>query len=131
MFRTAYKQATVIALFAGLVFRALTPLGYMPAAAGSGLLFELCPEGLPAGLVFQEAGGSSHHHHGHDDSQQTAEPDQCQIGHLLFSAVAADPTMAQLDEVPSEIDLTFSSPPTYARLTASVYQSRAPPILSS
>jgi hypothetical protein len=34
MLRTAHKQAAVLALLVGLLLRALTPIGYMPAAAG-------------------------------------------------------------------------------------------------
>jgi len=114
------------------VLRALTPLGYMPATAGSGLLFELCPDQLPAGFVVQNADASAHHHHGNsDDTQSTAEADQCQIGHLLFSAVATDPAVGEFSAAPTATDFSVLPIQTFSCLTLSVYQSRAPPQLSS
>ena len=68
--------------------RALTPLGYMPAAAGSGLLYELCPEGMPAEVMQALAGGGHHHHHHGDD--KTGASESCPIGHMLAPAIAAD-----------------------------------------
>jgi len=74
----------------GLLLRAATPLGYMPASAGSGLLFELCPGQLPAGFVLPgQPNGHDHHHHSSDDDTQS-EPDTCQIGHILSSTAALD-----------------------------------------
>ena len=132
MLRSAYKQLAVFALLGGLVLRALTPLGYMPATAGSGLLFELCPDQLPAGFMAQNADASSHHHHGNsDDTQPAAEADQCQIGHLLFSAVAADPAVDNFNSAPTAADFSVLAIQTFSCLTLSVYQSRAPPHLSS
>jgi hypothetical protein len=73
--------------------RAATPLGYMPAATGSGLLFELCPGQLPVGVSLPGATiGHDHHHHSTEDDSQP-DPDQCQIGHLLSSAAAVDDTL--------------------------------------
>jgi len=130
MLRTVFKQTAVFALLAGLLFRALTPLGYMPAAPGSGLLFELCPDQLPAGIVFQDAGTSTHHHHGNpDEAQQTAETDQCQIGHLLFSAVAVDQAITLPDAAPNTTDQAYLPIRTFPHLTVSVYQPRGPPHL--
>jgi hypothetical protein len=132
MLRSTFKQTAVFALLVGMLFRALTPLGYMPAAPGSGLLFELCPEQIPSGFVFENAGAPTHqHHHGNSDVEQTAEPDQCQIGHLLFSAVAVDQTVAQLDAAAPAKDVSSSPIQTFSRLTISVYQSRAPPHLGN
>jgi hypothetical protein len=130
MLRTAHKQAAVLALLAGLLLRALTPIGYMPAAAGSGFLFELCPDQLPAGVVIYDAGASTHHHHGNpDDPEQTAEPDQCQIGHLLFSAVAVDEASAPLYATPDVTDQTILPDQTFPYQAVSVYQPRGPPHL--
>lgn len=135
MFCSAHKRFAVLVLFSGLLLRALTPLGYMPAAPGSGLLFELCPDQIPPGFVLQDAGNSAHHHHHHhgnsDDAPPSTEPDQCQIGHLLFSAVAADNAVTQIGDAPAA-DTHFSPlVRTVSRLTVSVYQSRAPPQLSN
>ena len=67
--------------------RALTPLGYMPASAGTGLLYELCPEGMPAEIMHALSGGGHHHHHG---GEKSGASESCPIGHMLASAVAAD-----------------------------------------
>jgi len=75
---------------AGLVLRAATPLGYMPAAAGNGLLFELCPGRLPAGFILPGQPKSHDHHHHSSDDDAPSEPDTCQIGHLLSSTAALD-----------------------------------------
>ena len=89
--RAASSQLALWALCVGLLLRAATPVGYMPTALSSGLLFELCPGQLPAGFVLPgtQQGHEHHHHSGHagDDDRQ-AEPDTCQVGHLLLSATA-------------------------------------------
>ena len=48
---TRHRHVILAAALALLSLRALTPDGYMPAAADSGLLFELCPEGMPAEVM--------------------------------------------------------------------------------
>jgi hypothetical protein len=92
MIKTVDSRAFASAfLLVALLLRASIPSGYMPAAPGTGLLFELCPEGLPAGL-FASQGGHHHHHDGHgsDDTSSTGESDTCPIGHMLSSAAAVD-----------------------------------------
>ena len=132
MMRSAIKQFFVIALLAGLVLRALIPLGYMPAAPGTGLLFELCPDRFPAGFLHQDAGASTHHHHGSaNGAQQSAEPDQCQIGHLLFSAVAVDQAMAAFNAAPDAAEKTILPIQTFPHRTVSVFRARGPPLLSN
>ncbi len=132
MIRLALKQTSIIALCAGLVLRALTPLGYMPASPGSGLLFELCPDQLPAGFEMQGTDASAHHHHnGLNDSQSVAEPDQCQIGHLLFSAIATGQATLDFSVEPAKTGRAFLPNQLLPRLTTSVYQSRAPPHLDN
>jgi len=133
MFCSAFKRSAVFVLLAGLLLRALTPLGYMPAAPSSGLLFELCPDQVPPGFVLQDAGKSAHHHHhgNSDDARPGTETDQCQIGHLLFSAVAADQAVAQIGDTPAATTHFIPLIQTVSRLTLSVYQSRAPPQLSN
>ncbi len=81
------RQLLLIFALAMLGVRALTPLGYMPAPAGSGLLYELCPEGLPAEILHVLGGGGHHHHHGDEDA---APPESCPIGHMLAPAMAVD-----------------------------------------
>ncbi len=70
-------------LLCGFVIRALTPTGYMPASAGSGLLFELCPDQLPVGVTFAASG---HEHHAHHHESEQASGDACDVGHILGSA---------------------------------------------
>lgn len=127
MMRPAFRQAAVLVLLAGLILRAATPLGYMPAAPGSGLLFELCPGQLPAGLTLPGTSvAHDHHRHGADDKSQP-EPDQCQIGHLLSSAMAVDnetfETSVRL--LPADVRLPLSEVRPNALLSA--YRSRGPP----
>ena len=112
-----------------LSLRALTPEGYMPGSPSSGLLFELCPSGVPA-EVMQVLSGGGHHHHGrhghHGENNTVSGTEQCPIGHMLASAIAADymqpaellPATAEFEEIPG-IEL--------ARTRATAYRSRAPP----
>ena len=130
MLNTVSKQAAVFALLTGLLLRALTPIGYMPGTAGSGFLFELCPDQLPAGVNLYDASASHQHHHGDPGSEeQSASPDQCQIGHLLFSAVAVHEASAPPYPAPDTTDQTFLPALTFSNRTDSVYQPRGPPAL--
>ncbi len=81
------RHILLLIALAMLGVRALTPLGYMPASAGSGLLYELCPDGMPAEITHALSGGGDHHHH-HDD--QVGASESCPIGHMLASEVAAE-----------------------------------------
>lgn len=122
----AIRHTAVWVLLAGLILRAATPLGYMPATPGSGLLFELCPGQLPAGVSLPgKTAGHEHHHSSDDDSR--AEPDLCQIGHLLSSAVAVDDSPSEDIARFQAADLTI--PPSAAKPPASFppYRSRGPP----
>jgi len=129
MYRIDFKHTAAALLFAGLLLRALTPVGYMPGTMGGEFLFELCPEQLPPGIIAPDTGSATHQHH-HNNSGETpseTEADNCQVGHLLFSAIAAD----QTDSTPI-VNLTSSSYSPllveyspYARVFS--YQSRAPP----
>ncbi len=122
-----HKLLFTVAL-AMLTLRALTPDGYMPGSKGSGLLFELCPSGMPPEIM-QALAGDSHHHHGHgggDNSGSVSATEQCPIGHMLASAVAAD-TGASSEVVP-EAALFDDAPVIVAfRSSPIVYRSRAPP----
>ena len=95
MKRTSPQLLTILVLLPGIVLRAATPAGYMPAAAGSGLLFELCPDQLPAGVTL--ATSQAHKHHQHEGGE--AAVDLCQLGHL-FIATAAGDTAADVDLAP-------------------------------
>jgi hypothetical protein len=102
---------------AGLLLRAAAPLGYMPASVGSGLLFEMCPGQLPAGLVLPGATPTHKHHHHGTEAETPDETDTCQIGHLLLSAsVVGDIDTGEFDRAP---------PVPIAALPATAVQSAA------
>ncbi len=113
-------------LSAVLLLRAVIPAGYMPAGAGSGLLFELCPEGVSAEFM-QVLTGESAHDHGHMDHGETNHDDhRCPIGHMLTSAAAIDDAW--------QADITTTAPitavtPTYSyrSVPRTHYNSRGPP----
>ena len=120
------RHILLVATLATLSLRALTPDGYMPGSAESGLLYELCPDGMPAEIMQSLAGGGHHHHHGGSDSASVSGTEQCPIGHMLASAVAVDSgsTPDVLPDAP-----VFNDVPVAIFFQASVtaYRSRAPP----
>jgi len=130
MLRRDYRHLAIVCVLAGIVLRALTPLGYMPSSLDSGYLFELCPEQLPAGfLVAKVAPGHQHHHdHGGSSSDSPATTaDQCQIGHLLFSAIAADTPVLELPEAAPHDKFIPATYKLLLRTAPSTYRTRAPP----
>ena len=82
------------ALLVLVALRALVPMGYMPASPGSGLLFEVCHDGMPLSIAApsshvgghaQSADHGAHHHEaGGDDHAMAA--DGCALGHILSVA---------------------------------------------
>jgi len=124
---SARNKLLLIASLAMLSLRALTPDGYMPGSPGSGLLYELCPSGMPVEIMQALAGGEHHHHgHGDDNSSAVSGTEQCPIGHMLVSALAADtgpqPEIVPGTDVPGEAPVAVVY---YSISTA--YRSRAPP----
>jgi len=116
----------VTVLLAGVVMRAFIPAGYMPAAPGKGLLFELCHDGLPAG--FMQALGGHGHHAGHGGHDEHASGGGCSIGHILSMAFideveTAQPTMQPPPGIPPNAPLQ-----QLLRGHFGVYFARAPPI---
>ena len=121
------RQFLLVAALATLSLRALTPDGYMPGSAESGLLYELCPDGMPAEIMQALAGdGGHHHHHGGSNSASVSGSEQCPIGHMLASAMVVDS-----GSVPDVLPDTpvFADNPVAMLVRASVvaYRSRAPP----
>lgn len=117
-----------VALLATLLLRASIPDGYMPAPVGGGLLFELCPAGVPAELMQALAGPGTHHHHhdSNDTSGAQFDAEQCPIGNLLSAAVAIDahwitPDVPLLTEPPVAAAQVVASRSELAR------RSRGPP----
>jgi hypothetical protein len=128
-FATRKWRALITVLLAGVVLRAFVPAGYMPAAPGKGLLFELCHDGVPAGFM-EALGGHGHHsgHAGHGDHDGHSAAGDCSIGHIL--------SMAVIDEVDSPQAAILSAPgivvsaPLQRLLRGynGVYSARAPPL---
>lgn len=111
-------------LLAALVMQASIPVGYMPAAPGSGLLFELCPAGMPAG--FSRSMGHAHHHVESADEGGQVDEDSCPIGHLLSAVVAVD-SFWLLDTLAAlPIHILEPVPPALSRAAAQ-HRSRGPP----
>jgi hypothetical protein len=107
-----------------LLLRAAIPVGYMPAAVGSGLPFVLCPENIPAEFLYRvtgEQGGHSAHHTDHSDDHH------CPVGHLLLSAFAVGDQIQFVAILPAP---EFAPVPEYAGIPAaprSHYEPRGPP----
>lgn len=126
--RFRHRHQVLLAALALLSLRALTPEGYMPASSGSGLLFELCPEGMPAEIMQALSGGGHHHHHhgGSESGDIEAGMIDCPIGHMLSSAVAHDAdTVADLAPEPPVWAIAGARPSQARRQPT--YRSRAPP----
>ncbi len=125
---TRNRQFLLVAALATLALRALTPDGYMPGSAGSGLLYELCPEGMPVEIMQALAGDGQHHHHHGGDGETTSASgaEQCPIGHMLASAIAMDTTPASdmLPDTPAYDDVPVA---VLLHTPAIGYRSRAPP----
>lgn len=121
------RQFLLVAALATLSLRALTPDGYMPGSASSGLLYELCPDGMPAEIMQSLSGGGHHHHHHEsDDSSAVTGTEQCPIGHMLASALAVD-SGSTPDAVPDNPLYAETSVAILFRAPVTAYRSRAPP----
>ena len=106
------------------LLRALIPIGYMPASAGTGLLFELCPDQLPVGVTFAN---SEHDHHHHHDESESASGDACDIGHMLASAWADSADYETPIEEPFVDFLQTRIYRSVMLVVRRIYASRAPP----
>lgn len=127
MMRHNHQRLAVLLVLAGMALRALTPLGYMPASADSGLLFELCPDQLPAGFEFAGKTAAHHHHHQDDSASSAASADLCDFGHLLISAMADAIVTTPIPVAAPTFDVIPASTATLPRRLAHAYLSRAPP----
>ena len=124
----ASRQITV-ALFATLLLRASIPDGYMPAPVGGGLLFEICPSGIPAELLHAVSGSASHHHHHHNGTDTAGtefDAEQCPIGQLLSAAVAVDTPWVE-PEAPVLPHQPVASPQVLASRQELTRRPRGPP----
>ena len=123
---THNRLKPMLLLSAALLLRAAIPAGYMPAAAGSGLLFEFCPEGIPAEFM-QILTGESGHEHGHMDHGDSGHHDhQCPVGHMLLSAAAVDDVW-QEEAAPVAPALYTAQRYSFTNVSRTNYHSRGPP----
>jgi hypothetical protein len=108
-------------LLGAVLLRAFVPAGYMPAAPGQGLLFELCHDGLPVSFM-STLQGHAHHgdHSAHDDHGPIGE---CSFGDILTSAYIDAPDAPELPLVPA--DNTLPVVVADVRVTQRIY-ARAP-----
>ena len=122
------RRPDLLPLLAALAVsvRLLAPAGYMPASPGSGLLFELCPDGLPAGAIRALAGGGHHHHHHHADPGAGSAAHQCPIGHMLLAALAVDTGWAPEPQIDAP-EFSVLRLATQISRHVRTYESRAPP----
>jgi hypothetical protein len=87
LFHSRRRGSITSILLAVLLFRAYVPVGFMPAS-GTPFLLEICPVGLPAGML-------SHHLHHHSGVHDHFE--NCPFG----SAPAAGPIAHAIGFEPS------------------------------
>ena len=132
------KILVLILACAMLAMRAAIPEGYMPAAPGSGLLFELCPSAVPSDvmeILQSRRGVRDHAHHGHhaqdavaDGAAQHSTHDaaSCPIGHLLSPAVAVD-TGWEPSPLPQAPEFSMAPVVVHIRSIRSAASSRGPP----
>jgi len=127
MSRSTRNSPILLVLLAALLMRAGIPDGYMPAAQGSGLLFELCPAGVPESFM-RALSGSDHHQHHSDSGASGSHYDagQCPIGHILSSAVAFD-DLWQIESTPAAQKSTDNVVVIHTFRTAISQRSRGPP----
>lgn len=128
------KLIAVVLLLATLVTRAAAPDGFMPAAPGKGLLFELCPSAVPAEVMqvirsWQHDDHRMHQHGHHGGNHGAHDSNQCPIGHLLAVAAAVDTTTQATEALPPVP--AFAPATTMLRLPSprSSCSSRGPPSL--
>jgi hypothetical protein len=122
-------RSLVTVLLAAAVLRAFVPAGYMPAASGQGLLFELCHDGLPVGFM-EVLGGHGHHadHSGHAGHDEDASAGDCSIAHILSMAFI-DEAQSPEPAIQAAIGVFVALPLVQLlRGHAGVYSARAPPI---
>lgn len=119
--RSRFRRFAAGLALAGILVRALIPLGYMPGNVLDGEFMVLCPSGLPAKVV--------HALHGHHDADAALELDRaCPIGGALqYVALPTD----VVDAVNPESHPLFIAPePVVFRGTRPLrlFRARAPPL---
>ena len=127
--RLTRRLIIISALLAALLWRALVPAGFMPAADGSAQLMP-CPEGMPGMMVEQPADAANYGTDpgGDPGAQPRDHTDHCPFGSAPFAA----PLPAFVLPAPPR---TGSRPPTLRFSprrpevrVARTHQPRAPPL---
>ena len=120
------RSRALLVLAAAVFLRAVVPAGYMPSSVGSGLLFELCPEGVPAEFMAMLSGSKGHDHGDQHSEHHEAGGHDCSMGHLLLSAAAVDNSA---DNEVAPATPVFAIVPRYSFTSAvrTHYHSRGPP----
>lgn len=117
-----------------LLLRTLVPAGYMPAPLTSGWPVQICPDGLPLAAVEALLGQAhGHHHHGGDPASgdDTAMPEQCELG-AGFAASAAVAGISLQIPAQRPSPARFIKPPAHTSLDElPAFRPRAPPKLPS
>ena len=122
-----------------MLLRAAIPVGYMPAASGSGLLFAMCPSAVPADLLaaISASDGVGEHRAGHhmahhgataesDTPSQHFDASHCPVGQILSATAIVAPEIAiSLPKVSGSWRVTASRTPGSATPVHS--HSRDPP----
>ncbi len=121
------NKLTVFVLLASLLMRAGIPDGYMPSAGDNGLLFELCPAGVPETFMRALSGSEHHQHHAAAESSEPHyDAGQCPIGHILLLSVAFD-DLWQIESAPAAQEYIDTSAPAYEFQSVIGHRSRGPP----
>ena len=126
MGRISRHTALLVCVVMTLITRAAIPAGYMPATAGSGLLFEICPSAVPAEILAAMSGSGHQHHHGEEAADSHFDAEQCPIGQLLNIAVAID-IANPIDEPPTSLMPTVDVLPPASANSPVNRRSRSPP----
>jgi hypothetical protein len=128
------RYAFAATLVAGLVLRALTPAGYMPAALADGTPFVLCPNSTPGAGYFLDRGHdahSQHHHHGTDQKPSADSPwEFCPFG-AAFAAAAPAPEMAPTIEPGGTSDPAVAPPVIPRSAPSRAFRARGPPAFAA
>lgn len=119
-----HRLKPLLILSAALLLRAAIPAGYMPAAAGSGLLFEFCPEGISVEFMQILAGDTGHDHADHGGAD--GDDHKCPVGHMLLSAAAIDDPV-QESPAPLTQAIVTNTSYSFTSISPTYYRSRGPP----
>ena len=126
MSRVPRHSIYLFCVLVALVMRAAIPAGYMPATAGSGLLFELCPSAVPAEILAAMSGSRHMHHHDGEGSSSHFNAERCPIGQVLSMAAAID-IAAPVEDIPAVVAPAIDVSPAPGARSPVNRRSRSPP----